>query len=308
MDLRREELGQRRAHRLLPRRAAREIHVRIDREAHAGQHVAQVLDLLARKSDCERRAASTPRCRPHRRRSHRDRGCAGSIRGASRATGSSTGSRRPSPESRSGSSSGSRPSRGSARASPCRSLSMTVERMVDVIRARRSRAASPRILRGSTARSSRARDRVTARSPCRRCAISMPARAHARVLGAVLVEDRIGVVDVDQHLARRRRHRDEQLRACRRSPSSGRWPMSRARFFETPSAISSSSLQQVPSTSTQSARSQRVRTRRLRSRRARAHRTACGRCARSVISSPMLSPGTGRSRRGEYGGALLVSG
>ena len=44
VDLRREQLGQRRAHRLLPRRAAREVHVGIDREAHARQHVLERVD------------------------------------------------------------------------------------------------------------------------------------------------------------------------------------------------------------------------------------------------------------------------
>src|SRR5579864_3671236 len=39
MDLRREDLGERRAHRFLPRRTAREIHIRVDGKAHARHDV-----------------------------------------------------------------------------------------------------------------------------------------------------------------------------------------------------------------------------------------------------------------------------
>src|SRR5690606_2310772 len=51
VDLGREELRQRRADRLLPRRTAREIHVRVDREADAGQQVLEAFDALARKAN-----------------------------------------------------------------------------------------------------------------------------------------------------------------------------------------------------------------------------------------------------------------
>src|SRR3954470_2652209 len=50
VDLGREELRERGAHRLLPGGAAREVDVRVDREAHCGQHVLQRRDLLACKA------------------------------------------------------------------------------------------------------------------------------------------------------------------------------------------------------------------------------------------------------------------
>jgi hypothetical protein len=46
--------GQRRAYGLLPRDAAGEVHVRIDGEAHAGQHVAQVGEFVERQADGQR--------------------------------------------------------------------------------------------------------------------------------------------------------------------------------------------------------------------------------------------------------------
>ena len=56
VDLRREQLGQRRAHRLLPRRMAREVDIGVDREAHRRDDMAQVGDLLARQADREAQA------------------------------------------------------------------------------------------------------------------------------------------------------------------------------------------------------------------------------------------------------------
>ena len=56
VDLRREQLGQRRAHRLLPRRMAREVDIGVDREAHRRDDMAQVGDLLARQAHREAQA------------------------------------------------------------------------------------------------------------------------------------------------------------------------------------------------------------------------------------------------------------
>src|SRR4030081_377369 len=50
VDLRREELGKRRAHGLLPWSRAREGDVRIDRETYAGQHALQRRNLVTRKT------------------------------------------------------------------------------------------------------------------------------------------------------------------------------------------------------------------------------------------------------------------
>src|SRR6476659_9639551 len=49
VDLGGEELSERGADRFLPRGAAGEVDVRVDREAHAGEHVLERGDLLARK-------------------------------------------------------------------------------------------------------------------------------------------------------------------------------------------------------------------------------------------------------------------
>src|SRR5690606_31180868 len=51
VDLGREELRQRRAHRLLPRRLPREVHVRVDGEANAGQQILEALHALSVEAD-----------------------------------------------------------------------------------------------------------------------------------------------------------------------------------------------------------------------------------------------------------------
>src|SRR5690606_34714770 len=51
MDLGGEELRQRRAHRFLPRRLPREVHVRVDGEAHAGQQILEALHALSVETD-----------------------------------------------------------------------------------------------------------------------------------------------------------------------------------------------------------------------------------------------------------------
>ena len=63
VDLGREQLGERGAHRLRPGRAAREVDVGVDREAHAGEHAAQALDrraLAARPPAASRSQDSMP--------------------------------------------------------------------------------------------------------------------------------------------------------------------------------------------------------------------------------------------------------
>src|SRR5262249_24940286 len=52
MDLGREQLGERGAHRFLPWRAAGEIDVGVDRKAYAGKHMLVRSDLCAREADC----------------------------------------------------------------------------------------------------------------------------------------------------------------------------------------------------------------------------------------------------------------
>ena len=105
-------------------------------------------------------------------------------------------------------------------------------------------------------------------------ATSMP-RARARARSArVLVEDRVRVVDVDQHLARRRRQPRRATRACRPRRSAADGPCRAHVCARRRGAIISSSVQNVPSTSTQARGLHRTPDARRRSRRARARRTA----------------------------------
>ena len=50
VDLRREHLGQRRDGRFFPRRAAREVHIGVDRKAHPGAHMAMRPEVFAREA------------------------------------------------------------------------------------------------------------------------------------------------------------------------------------------------------------------------------------------------------------------
>src|SRR5258708_18926282 len=50
VDLRREKLGERRAHGFRPGCAAREVDIGVDRESNAGQHLRQTLRPLSRQS------------------------------------------------------------------------------------------------------------------------------------------------------------------------------------------------------------------------------------------------------------------
>ena len=77
-------------------------------------------------------------------------------------------------------------------------------------------------------------------------------------LRRVLEQDRVGVVDVDEDLARPLQPGERLERAA--GAESGTWPMSAARRSEMPSTASSSSRQKVPSTSTRSLAAKRART------------------------------------------------
>src|SRR5436190_17274855 len=83
--------------------------------------------------------------------------------------------------------------------------------------------------------------------------------------------------------------------------------MSRARFFDTPSVISSSSVQHVPSTSTQAAAFMAAHTASSMAPKPGAYNTDLA-VAASVIASATLSPGATDSRFGEYGAGLLATG
>ncbi len=93
---------------------------------------------------------------------------------------------------------------------------------------------------------------ITSECPCGprrpRCACALQQRA----LGRVFVEDRVGVVDVDEQPPRRAGSLSSHS-IMPPGPDCGRWPMSRAVFLTGPGAIISSSVQKVPSTSTASA-------------------------------------------------------
>jgi len=81
-------------------------------------------------------------------------------------------------------------------------------------------------------------------------------------------------------------------------PLCGRWPMSRARFDETPRRIISSSVQNVPSTITQEAACMASQTASSMALKPGAYTTVLP-VASSSITSARLSPGTGESRFGE---------
>ena len=135
---------------------------------------------------------------------------------------------------------------------------------------------------------------LTARSPCRRTRLRCRGASSSRALGGVFVEDRVGVVDVDQHLARRRRQPVEPLEhaARRRSAAGGRC---RARACcETPSAdhLVVGPERAVDQHAVGALHRVARRAASIAPRPGRVER-ACGRWRVSVITRPMLSPGTG---------------
>ena len=76
----------------------------------------------------------------------------------------------------------------------------------------------------------------TGRSPSRRTRLRCRPRRSSARSGPVFVEDRVGVVDVDEHAARTLRAAATSCSIMPPGPLCGRWPMSRARFFDRPSA------------------------------------------------------------------------
>ncbi len=95
---------------------------------------------------------------------------------------------------------------------------------------------------------------VIVRSPGRRTPLRRRRPRACAPLRRGLVEDRVGVVDVDEQLARRGRQPAEPVAIMPPAPDCGRWPMLRPVLVEKPRRIISSSVQKVPSTSTASAR------------------------------------------------------
>ena len=135
----------------------------------------------------------------------------------------------------------------------------------------------------------------------------MPRRAQLGALGRVLVEDRVGVVDVDQHAGACPPAAAPATRACRRGRSAA-GARCRARASSTGrDAIISSSRPEGAVDQHAGGALHRLATAAPRWRRARARRRAARPLASSAITSAMLSPGSGASRCGEYGAGLLAT-
>ena len=129
----------------------------------------------------------------------------------------------------------------------CAGVQHHVERMMDVIRA--TLLAQLRLELFPTPGLAPAHSTISMPS----YATSMPMARKAAALRRILIENRIGVVDVDEHLARLSAAGDRATRSCRPRPAGADVPCRAPASPTSPGRCISSSVQKVPSTSTQSA-------------------------------------------------------